>query len=89
MTMAPGVRVRVWVPEVWDAVSLTLTPASTVAQLKEGALQAALGGTRAHLPYVVKFRGAQVLDETRRLADLGVRDGAPFIVLPARRQPVR
>jgi WXG100 protein secretion system (Wss), protein YukD len=89
MTVATGVRVRVWVPEVWDAVPLRLALEATVADLKEQALRHALGNTRAHAPYVVKYRGAQVLDEQRRLADLGVRDGAPFIVLPARRMAVR
>ena len=89
MTVADAVRVRVWVPEVWDAVPLTLGTDATVADLKEQALGAALGSTRAHAPYVVKYRGAPVLDEQRRLADLGVRDGAPFIVLPARRTAVR
>ena len=89
MTVATGVRVRVWVPEVWDAVQLTLGPESTVAELKEEALRASLGSSRNHAPYVVKYRGAQLLDEGVRLAALGVRDGAPFIVLPARRQAVR
>lgn len=89
MTVAAGVRVRVWVPEVWDAVQLTLAPESTVAELKEQALQAALGSTRNHAPYVVKYHGAQLFDERVRLAELGVREGAPFIVLPGRRQAVR
>jgi len=89
MSVATAVRVRVWVPEVWDAVPLTLGADATVSDLKERALQQALGSTRAHAPYVVKYRGAQVFDEQRRLADLGVRDGAPFIVLPARRMAVR
>jgi hypothetical protein len=39
--------------------------------------------------YVVKFRGAQALDETMTLGALGAVPNAPFIVLPARRQPVR
>jgi len=37
----------------------------------------------------VKFRGAQVLDETISVGALGAGPNAPFIVLPARRQPVR
>ena len=89
MTVAAGLRVRVWVPEVWDVVPLTLRPETTVGELREAALQQALGGTRAHAPYVVKYRGAQLFDEGRSLADLGAPDGAPFIVLPARRQAVR
>jgi hypothetical protein len=89
MTVAAGLRVRVWVPEVWDAVQLSLGPDSTVADLKDAALRAALGDTRAHAPYAVKYRGAQLFDERQRLADLRIPEGAPFIVLPVRRQPVR
>jgi hypothetical protein len=89
MTVATTLRVRVWVPEVWDAVPLSLTPESTVADLKDAALRATLGDTRAHAPYAVKYRGAQLFDERQTLADLRVPEGAPFIVLPARRQPVR
>jgi len=39
--------------------------------------------------YIVKFRGAAVLDESVTLRALGAVPNAPFIVLPARRQPVR
>jgi len=47
---------------------------------------------RAALPwdeYVVKFRGAPLLDESATLAELGAGPNAPFIILPARRRPVR
>lgn len=89
MTVAAGLRVRVWVMEVWDIVELSLSPETTVAELKRRALRQATGRAPDETVYEVKFRGALVLDERRTLADLGVRDGAPFIVLPARRQPVR
>jgi hypothetical protein len=89
MTGAVALRVRVWVPEVWDAVELTPAPQSTVEQLKVKALSQATGRTRDPSAYVVKYHGATVSDEGRTLAQLGVADGAPFIVLPARRQPVR
>jgi len=39
--------------------------------------------------YLVKFRGGLVQDESATLRDLGAGPNAPFIVLPARRQPVR
>lgn len=87
--MASALRVRVWVPEVWDAVDLTPAPESTVAQLKADALARATGRTHDPSTYVMKYHGAALSDEGRTLAQLGVRDGAPFIVLPARRQPVR
>lgn len=89
MTAAvPGLRVRVWVTDVWDTVVLTLSPEATVADLKAAALEAATGRRVAPEQYVVKYRGALV-DDDRTLAGLGAREGAPFIVLPGRRQPVR
>ena len=39
--------------------------------------------------YIVKFRGALVLDESVSLGALGAGPNAPFIVLPAHRRPVR
>ena len=82
--------VRVMVTDVWDQVFLAVEPTTTVADLKRQALTQAL--KRAQLrpeDYVVKFRGAPVLDETTTLAALGAVPNSPFIVLPARRQPVR
>lgn len=87
--MAAGLKVRVWVPEVWDAVDLTPAPESTVGQLKAQALAQATGRTRDPSRYLVKYHGAALADEGRTLAQLGVKDGAPFIVLPVRREPVR
>jgi hypothetical protein len=81
--------VRVSVTDVWDTVALRLAPESTVAQLKTAALARATGRPEGPGPHVVKYRGALVADEGQTLAGLGVPDGAPFIVLPARRQPVR
>lgn len=82
--------VRVMVTDVWDHVALTVDDATTVAQLKREALRAALRQADVHEPeYVVKFRGAQVFDESVSLGTLGARPNTPFIVLPGRRQPVR
>ncbi len=89
MTVAAGLRIRVWVPDVWDVVELSLTPDSTVAQLKAAALEQATGRRPDPAAYLVKYRGAAVSDEGRTLAQLRVADGAPFIVLRVRRQPVR
>jgi hypothetical protein len=84
-----GVTVRVTVTDAWDQVVLTLPPGSTVADLKREALARALGRVPPAEEYVVKFRGALVLDESRTPAVLGAGANAPFIVLPARRRPVR
>ena len=82
--------VRVMVTEVWDHVVLAVAPTTTVHDLKREALTRAL--RRAEIPldrYVVKFRGAAVLDESISLADLGAGPNSPFIVLPVLRQPVK
>nr|AKQ04684.1 hypothetical protein [uncultured Gemmatimonadetes bacterium Rifle_16ft_4_minimus_7] len=89
VTAGPALRVRVWVMDVWDTVALSLTPESTIAELKATALARATGRPERAGAHVVKYRGAMVSDERQTLAGLGVPDGAPFIVLPARRQPVR
>jgi hypothetical protein len=82
--------VRVMVTDVWDHVVLPVAPTTTVAELKREALGRALRRTAIPLErYIVKFRGALVLDESVALADLGAGPNAPFIVLPAQRQAVR
>jgi hypothetical protein len=81
--------VRVMVTTAWETVSVQVDDATTVAQLKHLALRAALKTTRDEPAYVVKFRGAPVLDESVSLRALGAGPNAPFIVLPGRRQPVR
>lgn len=81
---------RVMVTDTWDHVELPVNADTRVAELKRRALDEALGGRPADSDdYVVKFRGAAVLDETVTLGTLGARANAPFIVLPRRRQPVR
>jgi hypothetical protein len=74
---------------VWEAVPVAPAPDSTVEQLKSEALQTATGRRLDPADYVVKFRGAEVLDERQTLADLDVPEGATLIVLPRRRRPVR
>ena len=89
MTVVTELSVRVWVPEVWDIVELSVTPDWTVARLKTEALQKAAGRSPQMADYEVKFRGGKLFDETRTLADLAVPDHAAFIVLATRRVPVR
>lgn len=91
MTAAVGERypVRVMVTPAWEQVPIQVDENTTVAQLKRDALRTALKTTANESAYIVKFRGAAVLDESITLRALGVVPNAPFIVLPARRQPVR
>ena len=88
--VAERFAVRVMVTDVWDQVFIAAEPGTTVAELKRRALTEALKRRDvAGEEYVVKFRGATVLDESVTLAALGAGANAPFIILPARRQPVR
>ena len=92
MSAAVGERfpVRVMVTDAWDNVNVQVDGTTTVAQLKRDALRAALKQPSLdEREYVVKFRGAAALDESQTVRALGAVANAPFIVLPARRRPVR
>ena len=87
--MTAAVRLRVAVTDTWDTVTLDAMPSLTMGELKGRALAAATGRTVQPEQYVLKYRGALVLDERATVGDLALRSGAPLIVLPARRHPVR
>ena len=82
-------KLRVWVTDVWDAVTVAATPDMSVAAVKRAALSQAIGGPVDPDAHAVKFRGALVANESVTMAQLSVGDRAPLIVLPAHRQPVR
>ncbi|HEV8124645.1 MAG TPA: EsaB/YukD family protein [Gemmatimonadales bacterium] len=86
--MSATLPVRVMVTDTWDEVSLELPPDTPVASLKQRALElCSVTGDPAE--YIVKYRGARVLDESQSLAQAGIVKNAPLIVLNRRRQPVR
>jgi hypothetical protein len=82
-------NLRVWVTDVWDTVTVAATPEMSVGALKRAALSEAMGRPVEAADHAVKFRGALIADEGRTMGQLHAGDRAPFIVLPARRQPVR
>jgi hypothetical protein len=81
-------RLRVTVQDAWDEVPLDLPPATSLAELKRTALEAT-NVRRDPDEYVLKFRGFELLDESRSLADAGLVPNGALIVLPRRRRPVR
>lgn len=87
--MTAAVRLRITVADAWDTVTIDAEPSLTMAELKQQALTEATGRPVAPEQYVMKYRGALVLDERETVAGLALRSGAPLIVLPARRHPVR
>jgi hypothetical protein len=80
--------IRVTVPDVWDEVRLELPETATLSELKRAAL-VATSVRRDPDAYVLKFRGAEMLDEALTLAASGLVPNAPVIVLQRRRRPLR
>jgi hypothetical protein len=83
-----NLRLRVMVQDAWDEVPLDLPSAASLAELKRAALEATKVN-RDPDEYVLKFRGFELLDESRSLADAGLVPNGAVIVLPRRRRPVR
>jgi hypothetical protein len=81
-------RLRVTVQDAWDEIPLDLPAATPLAELKRRALEATRV-TRDPDGYMLKFRGAELFDESRSLADAGLVPNGALIVLPRRRRPVR
>jgi hypothetical protein len=80
--------VRVMVQEAWDEVRFDVAPTMTLGELKGNALAVTrvVGNPAA---YLVKYRGAELADESLTLEAAGVVPNAPLIVLSRRRRPVR
>ena len=86
----PGAfMIRAQVHEAWDAVRVQVVSATTVADVKRAGLEALLGDTSDPASYVAKVHGFEVHDESRSLADSGVRAGATVFVHSRRRRPIR
>jgi hypothetical protein len=81
-------RLRVMVEDAWDEIPLDLPPSTSLGELKRQALEATRV-TRDPDDYLLKFRGAELYDESRSLTDAGLVENGALIVLPRRRRPVR
>ena len=86
--MSDTLPVRVMVQDAWDEVRLDLPGTTPLTEVKRRALEATRV-TRDPAAYVLKFRGAELQDESRSLADAGVVPNGALIVLSKRRRPVR
>jgi hypothetical protein len=85
MTVLP---LRVMVEDVWDEVFLELPDELQVSEIKRQALQLTRV-TRDPSEYMLKFRGAELSDESVSLANAGLVPNGALIVLARRRRPVR
>jgi hypothetical protein len=86
--MTETLPLRVMVQDAWDEVRLNLPSVTPLAELKRQALRATrvVGNPDA---YLLKFRGAELEDESRSLAEAGLVPNGALIVLRRRRRPVR
>jgi hypothetical protein len=86
--MTETLPVRVMVEDAWDEVRLDLPSVTPLADVKRQALRATrvTGDPDA---YLLKFRGAELEDESRSLAEAGLVPNGALIVLRRRRRPVR
>ena len=86
--MTSTLRLRVTVLDAWDEVPIDLPAGASLAELKRRALSETKV-TRDADEYILKFRGSELYDESRSLADAGLVANGAVIVLPRRRRPVR
>jgi hypothetical protein len=80
--------VRVMVEDVWDEVWLELPAETPVGEIKRQAL-ALTRVKRDPSQYVLKYRGAELSDESRTASAAGLVPNGALIVLARRRRPVR
>lgn len=86
--MTVPLDVRVTLLDTWDESTMHLSPGTLIAELKRRAL-ARSGIRRSPTEYLVKYRGAELDEAGRTLADAGIPSNSSLIVMPRRRQPVR
>ena len=79
---------RVTLLDTWEETDLELPPGTLVSEVKRAALERS-GIKRSPADYVVKFRGAELAEAGRTLADAGIPANGELIVLSRRRFPVR
>ena len=86
--MPAPLEVRVTVLDTWEEAVLRLPPSTLISDLKRTALGQARV-RRAPAEYLVKYKGAELEEAGRTLADAGIPQNGALIVMARRRQPVR
>jgi hypothetical protein len=86
--MTGALPVRVTVEDVWDEVRLELSPETPVGEIKRQALARTRVKGDPGL-YVLKYRGAELSDESQTAASSGLVPNGALIVMARRRRPVR
>lgn len=86
--MSEDIPIRVTVLDNLEEIDLRVPLWTTVAEVK----RAALAGTGVRVPeseFVMKWKGAELYEGDRTLADAGVLPNGALIVLRRRRVPAR
>lgn len=86
--MTGALPLRVMVEDAWDEVFLELPASTPLGELKRRALELTTV-KRDPSEYLLKFRGAELSDEGRSLAEAGLVPNGALIVVGRRRRPVR
>ena len=86
--MTGDIALRVRVLDAWDDAVMRLPGPTPIGDVKRRAL-AAVHVTGDPDDFLVKFRGAEIRDESRTLAAEGVPSDGALVVLRRRRVPVR
>jgi hypothetical protein len=81
--------VRVQAAEAWDAVRVECTAENTVRDLKRVAMANLLPDISEQDAWMVKFRGAEVPNETVTLRAAGAQDASTFFLTSRRRRPLK
>jgi hypothetical protein len=79
---------RVMVEDVWDEVFLELPGDTPIAEIKRQALERTRV-TRDPSEFVLKFRGAELADESLSLTHAGLVPNGALMLLSRRRRPLR
>ncbi|MGD2152300.1 MAG: hypothetical protein PVG79_03475 [Gemmatimonadales bacterium] len=80
---AEKLQIRVIVPDDWREQKMEFAPDTSVGAIKQTALPLLLGtGEIDASTYYVEYYEKEILDESRTLADLGVRQGGVISFRP-------
>lgn len=82
-------HIRVQIAELWDALRVDASPATSVETVKKAAIARFFADGESIGDFVVKLRGFEILDEGATLAAAGAKDGSTLLLARRRRRPVK
>lgn len=82
-------HLRVQAAELWDTLRVDAPGMTTLAEVKQAALDAFFPNGVNVNEFVAKLRGFEILHENETLEQSGVRDGSTILLGRRRRRPVK